>query len=181
MRCQVVLLALAVVSCSPSDSADVVSTPSTTVAPTTSPPTTPPPTTGPPTTTTAPETQGPSSEASECPDDIRAAATVTANGQHLALIDGDFERALTFSSSAFRAGVTPDQFAMIIRSGYPFLLEPNSSESLDCLLASDVVALTVRFRLDSGSEVDLAYRMVEENGRFAIEAAGVLPPPEVDV
>lgn len=142
----------------------------------------PPPSTSTPTTTDAPEAVPTTTDvAGTCPTDLSAAAVVAVDGQHRALIDGDFEGALTYSSSAFRAGADPERFAMIIRSGYPFLLEPLSREVLNCDLASSTVTLIVRFRLDSGTAVDLAYRLIEEDGRLAIEAAGVLPPPAVDV
>jgi len=176
MRLHSAVFALAVASCSQSASPEVTLAPSTTATtPTSS------TTTVTPSTTETPETRSPNPDPTACPDDIREAAAMTADGQHLALIDGDFERALTFSSAAFRAGVDPNQFAEIIASGYPFLLTASPSEPVDCLIASGVVALTVRFTLDTGTEVDLAYRMIEEAGRYAIEAAGVLPPPEIDV
>lgn len=109
------------------------------------------------------------------------AVTATIDGQHRAIIEGDFERALTYSSRSFRAGSDPERFAAIIRSGYSFLLEPLDREVRDCARSDDLVALVVSFRRPTGATIGLAYRLTSEEGSWRIEAAGIIEESRIDV
>lgn len=106
------------------------------------------------------------------------AVTATIDGQYRAIIEGDFERALTYSSRSFRAGSDPERFAAIIRSGYSFLLEPLDREVRDCARSDDLV---VSFRRPTGSTIGLAYRLISEEGSWRIEAAGIIEESRIDV
>jgi len=136
------------------------------------------------TTTEAPSpttSEAPSQALTDCAEPLVDAVMATIDGQHLAIVERDFERALTYSSEDFRAGIDAERFAMIIRSGYPFLLEPSAREVRNCAMVDGVVALIARFRIRSADSVDLAYRLVSETGTWRIEAAGIVDEVRVDV
>ena len=135
--------------------------------------------TTPPTSSSAPEETTPVAPA--CDEEVLDAVTATIDGQHRAIIEGDFERALTYSSRSFRAGSDPERFAAIIRSGYSFLLEPLDREVRDCARSDDLVALVVSFRRPTGSTIGLAYRLTSEEGSWRIEAAGIIEESRIDV
>jgi len=170
MRRSLLLAAVALSSCSAAVESETAPIPSTSSPVTTS-------TDAPEPTTTEADAAAPEDCAASLVDSVMA----TVDGQHLAIVERDFERALSFSSREFRAGVDPERFAMIIRSGYPFLLEANPREVRNCARLDGVVALIARFRVRSADSVDLAYRLVSEEGSWRIEAAGIIEESRIDV
>lgn len=170
MRRTALIVAVVLSSCSAAVESETEPIPSTSTPVTTS-------TDAPESTTTAADAAAPE----DCEESLIDSVMATVDGQHLAIVERDFERALTFSSREFRAGVDTERFAMIIRSGYPFLLEANPREVRNCASLDGVVALIARFRVRSADSVDLAYRLVSENGSWRIEAAGIVDEVRVDV
>lgn len=122
----------------------------------------------PETTPAAPPSEDGESEARPrqvrpCDEATLAAIDEVIDGQLAAFRAGDFERALSFASAGFRAGVTPERFEQLITQGFPAVREAKGHRSAQCVTDGEQAAVLV---VVSGRERSdaLAYQMVREDG-----------------
>lgn len=135
---------------------------------------------------TEPETDEPSetdeeSEGSEtpgtpetrpCDAEVVAAIDATITGQLAAFAADDFDAAIGFASRSFRAGVDVASFRALIRENYPNLVDDAVHRTGACSVTpAGIAEVRIEVTGASGTRDDHVYLMVEEGGRWLVEAA----------
>ena len=136
----------------------------------------------------APDPDGPSApgapadpQASVCNDAVAVAAGETIAAQIAAIGAAYFESALGFASRRFQAGVEPETFEGIITTQYPILLAEPDTEFGPCAQVADLARIEVTVTAADGSTDALVYLLVREEGRWSIDGASSIAPPDRDV
>ena len=110
-----------------------------------------------------------------CDDATRAGIDQAIAGQLDALGTGDYEAALGYSSSRYRAGIAPDAFGELIGRDYPVLADDAEHTSDTCVAEGDGAQVLVTVTGASGDAQELVYQLVREDGDWRVDVAGAIP------
>lgn len=98
--------------------------------------------------------------------------TATVTGQLDALAAGDFAAAHAWASTTFRAGVGPQAFEQLIRTGYPELLGSAMRRVEGCQVLDGRGTLIIGITARSGARRVIGYRLTEDVEGWRIDGAG---------
>lgn len=129
----------------------------------------------------APTSPAPDSPPTRCPADDRERMTEAVRGQLDAIRTRDWQGALGFTSSAFRASMNAAQFERIIVDGFPVVAAAAAADVVGCELgASSVATLLVTVEDDDGTQQDLVYLFELEEDTWRIGGAVPAATPGED-
>jgi Domain of unknown function (DUF4864) len=116
-----------------------------------------------------------------CDDATRAGIDDAIAGQLDALGTGDYEAALGYSSSRYRAGIAPDAFGELIGRDYPVLADDAEHTSDTCVAQGDGAQVLVTVTGASGDAQELVYQLVREDGDWRVDVAGAIPEGDAPI
>lgn len=133
-----------------------------------------------PAATAAPEVEADPHGGLACDDATRAGIDQAIAGQLDALGAGDYEAALGYSSSRYRAGIAPDAFGDLIDRDYPVLADDAQHTSDTCVAEGDGAQVLVTVTGASGDAQELVYQLVREDGDWHVDVAGAVPEDTIE-
>ncbi|WP_373354383.1 DUF4864 domain-containing protein [Pseudoroseicyclus sp. CXY001] len=116
--------------------------------------------------------------AAEAEEEIEAVIT----GQLDAFNDGDIEEAWDYASPGIQAIFgSPGNFGVMVEDGYPMVWQNQGARMMDQREIGGALWQEV-WVSDAGGRVHaLAYKMIELDGAWKIDAVMMLPPPDLGV
>jgi hypothetical protein len=107
-----------------------------------------------------------------CDDATASAIDATIGGQLAAFAADDFEGALDFASTGFRASIDVSSFRTLIQRDYPLVADATGHRSRECRQPDDTSAqVLVEVTGSSGLRGDLVYLLVAEEEGWRIAGA----------
>ncbi len=92
-----------------------------------------------------------------CSSTVKRNTFTTINEQRKALVKLDFSSAIAFSSASFRSSVSLENFSLIIKQGYSFLINSKSLQVNECQQMDQEIRLAVTVTATSNKSYDMIY------------------------